>query len=84
VLLTTFVLMKQNRMSKRAELRDQLNLQIDLLAEREITKILQMLRHVCARLGLEADAEAPEIEELAENTAVESLAEDLKDKIPES
>ena len=33
VLLSTFVLMKQNRESKRAEHRQQLTLQIDLLAE---------------------------------------------------
>ena len=44
VLLTTFVLMKQNRMAKRADLRNQLNLQIDLLSEKEVTKILQILR----------------------------------------
>jgi uncharacterized membrane protein len=38
VLLSTFILMKQNRMSRHADHRDHLNLQIDLLAEKEITK----------------------------------------------
>src|ERR1043165_3050516 len=34
VIISTFVLMKQNRMSRRADERDHLNLQIDLLAEK--------------------------------------------------
>ncbi len=83
VLLTTFVLMKQNRMAKRADLRDQLNLQIDLLAEKEVTKILQLLRSMADRMGLEGEAEEPEVKELSQNTAVESLARELRDKIPE-
>src|SRR5947209_17828993 len=44
VLLSTFVLMKQNREAKRAERRQQLTLQIDLLAEQEATKTLQLLQ----------------------------------------
>src|SRR5205823_6209912 len=43
VLLSTFVLIKQNRMSKRADQRAQLDLQINLLTEKEVTKNLQRL-----------------------------------------
>src|SRR5438105_12545372 len=57
VIISTFVLMKQNRMSRRADRRDQLNLQIDLLAEKEITKMLQMQRLVCRKLGIEGIVE---------------------------
>src|SRR3954452_13112612 len=67
VLLTTFVLMKQNRMAKRADIRDQLNLQVDLLAEKEITKMLQMLRAMADHMGLEQEAQEPEAKELSEN-----------------
>jgi uncharacterized membrane protein len=42
VVLSSFTLMRQNRMAKRGELRDHLNLQVDLIAEKEITKLLQM------------------------------------------
>jgi uncharacterized membrane protein len=82
VLLTTFVLMKQNRMSKRAEQRDQLNLQINLLAEKEITTILEMLRAVCDHLGLK-EAHQPEVRELSRHTGVEALARKLRDRMPE-
>lgn len=37
VLLSTFVLMKQNRMQRQSDTRDHINLQIDLLAEKEVT-----------------------------------------------
>jgi uncharacterized membrane protein len=83
VLLTTFVLMKQNRMSKRAETRNHLNLQVDLLAEREITKVIQMLQTVCTHMGLEGQAREREVEAMSRNTAVDVLAQELKDKMPE-
>jgi uncharacterized membrane protein len=83
VLLSTFVLMKQNRESKRAEQREQLTLQIDLLAEQEITKVLQLLQQVCDRLGIKDVLQDPEVKRLAEHTAVDKLAEELKDKLPE-
>src|SRR6266700_661319 len=52
VLLSTFVLIKQNRMSQRADHRSHLDLQINLLAEKEITKVLQLQRLVCRQLGI--------------------------------
>jgi uncharacterized membrane protein len=83
VLLSTFVLMSQNRMSRLGEHRDHLNLQIDLLAEKEITKMLQMQRMLCDHFGLKEIAQDKEVEQLSENTAVEALARDLNQKLPE-
>jgi uncharacterized membrane protein len=83
VMLSTFVLIKQNRMSKRADQRHHLNLQIDLLAEKEVTKMLQMQRKLCSHLGFTDIGEDPEAKELSENTAVDSLAEELKRRLPE-
>jgi uncharacterized membrane protein len=82
VLLTTFVLMKQNRMSKRAEQRNRLNLQIDLLAEREATTMLQMLTRVCERLGIQEGHE-PKVQQLSEETSVDLLARELKERMPD-
>ena len=39
-------------MMRRGERRDHLNLQVDLLAEKEITKLLQMVRAICGQMGL--------------------------------
>jgi uncharacterized membrane protein len=51
VVLSSFILMRQNRMMRRGERRDHLNLQVDLLAEKEITKVLQMVRAICGHMG---------------------------------
>jgi uncharacterized membrane protein len=81
VLLATFILIKQNRMSRRADQRDHLNLQIDLLAEKEITKILQLQRQLCQHFGL-PDANDPESAAMSQHTVVEDLARELEKKLP--
>lgn len=82
VLLSTFVLIKQNRMSQRADQRSHLDLQVNLLAEKEVTKILQMQRLICRRLEIaEADSDT-EVAELSNVTAVENLAHELGKKLP--
>ncbi len=82
VLLSTFVLMKQNRMQQRIDVRDQLNLQIDLLAEKEITKSLQMLRAICEKLEIEPPvAYDRELDEMASTTSVDMLAERIHDDL---
>jgi uncharacterized membrane protein len=82
VLVAVFVLMKQNRMSRRADQRDHLNLQIDLLSEKEITKMLELQRLVCLRLGIDVDRDS-EVQELSKNTAVEDLAQELEQRLPD-
>ena len=83
VLLSTFVLMKQNRMMLRADQRAHLDLQVNLLAEKEITKMLQMQRQVCEKLGCIEAAEEPETVELSQITAVDDLAHQLEEKLPD-
>ena len=81
VLLSTIVLIKQNWMSRRDEHREQLHLQVNLLAEQEITKVLHLQRLICRRLGIgEADAD-PEIVDLSRETAVEHLARELTERL---
>jgi uncharacterized membrane protein len=82
VLLSTFVLMKQNLEAKRAEHRQHLTLQIDLLAEQEATKTLQLVQRICERLGIEGASHDKEMKFLSQNTAVDELADELKSKLP--
>ena len=81
VVLSTFVLMKQNRMAKRADEREHLHLQINLLAEKEITKILQLVSTLCDNAGVAGGKTDPEMLELTQNTAVHDLAEELREQI---
>jgi uncharacterized membrane protein len=79
VLLTSFVLIRQNAIDLRSERRNHLDLQINLLAEKEATSILKILREIADHLEIDVSADA-EREELAEDTAVESIARDLRSK----
>jgi uncharacterized membrane protein len=82
VILSSFILMRQNRMMRRGELRDHLNLQVDLLAEKEITKVLQMVRAICGHMGLTDITRDREIRELSQTTSIESLSQTLEDRLP--
>lgn len=82
VILSSFILMRQNRMMRRGERRDHLNLQIDLLSEKEITKVLQMVRAICGHMGLQNIMADNEVRELSQNTSIESLSKTLEDRLP--
>jgi uncharacterized membrane protein len=82
VILSSFILMRQNRMMRRGERRGHLNLQVDLLAEKEITKVLQMVRAICGHMGLQNIIDDNEIRELSQNTSIESLSKTLEDRLP--
>jgi uncharacterized membrane protein len=82
VILSSFILMRQNRMMRRGERRDHLNLQVDLLAEKEITKLLQMVRELCGHMGLQNIMADKEIRDLSQNTSIESLSQTLEDRLP--
>jgi len=76
VLLTAFVLIKQNRMSTVADRRDHLDLQVNLLTERETTRIIQMLDRVSSHLGIEQHQDA-DSREMGQHIAVEHLVDEL-------
>jgi uncharacterized membrane protein len=79
VLLTSFVLIRQNAIDLRSERRNHLDLQINLLAEKEATSILKILREIADHLDIDVSGDA-EHEELAKDTAVENIARDLRSK----
>ncbi|MEA2899086.1 MAG: hypothetical protein QOJ84_4701 [Bradyrhizobium sp.] len=83
VLLTSFVLIRQNTMDKRSERRNHLDLQINLLAEKEATSILNVVREIAEHLKVEVTPD-PEREELAKDTPVETIARHLRSKEEQS
>jgi uncharacterized membrane protein len=71
IFLSTFVLITQNRMAAAADKRAELDLQISLLAEHEVTKIVAIVSAIAERLGVDHDAE--EVEELKRDVAPEAV-----------
>jgi uncharacterized membrane protein len=62
IFLSTFILITQNRMQRLADRRAELDLQINLLAEHELTQVARLVDGIAAQLGV---ARPPE-QELAE------------------
>jgi len=83
VLMTAFVLMKQNRMSKLADRRAHLGLQINLLTERETTKIIGMLLEIGKRFGIQHKVLDEETNQLSRLLAIETLIEALHSRFPD-
>ena len=83
IFLSMFVLMSQNRMSRQADKRAHLDLQIDLLAEQELTTILRMLRALCVQQGVRVNVPSEQMREQLKDTDVHSLASTLDKRLPD-
>jgi len=68
IFLSTFILITQNRMSIADDRRAELDLQVSLLAEQEITKLVQLVAEISRRLGVE-NADGPDVEEMKQLVA---------------
>ena len=79
IFLTAFVLISQNRQGIIAERRNHLDLQINLLAEQENSKMMAMLSDVMSHLGIVA--KDPEADVLQEATRPEEMAQQIKQTI---
>jgi len=77
ILLATFVLISQNRISEIADQRADLDLQINLLAEYEITRLLTIVDAIADHLGLEVGKD-PEVEELKNEVAPEVVLNEME------
>jgi uncharacterized membrane protein len=77
IFLSTFILITQNRMSAAAERRAELDLQVSLLAEAEITKLVQLVSEIAERLNLPASGEH-EIEEMKKRVAPEAVLDAIE------
>ena len=82
IFLASFIVMRQSRSSRRSDERDHLILQVLLLAEKEITAVLQIQRQMAAKGGLAEVAEDSEIHELSQKTSIDDVAQTLKESMP--
>ena len=81
IFLASFIVMRQSRLSRRSDERDHLILQVLLLAEKEITAVLQIERKLAARAGLSGVAEDAEITQLSQKTSIDDVAQSLKESM---
>ncbi|MEH2368582.1 MAG: DUF1003 domain-containing protein [Nostoc sp.] len=77
IFLSTFVLISQNRLSEESEYRTNLNLQIALLTEHEVTRVLQMLDAIQEKMGIDNDEDS-ELADLEMETKPEDVLTEIE------
>jgi uncharacterized membrane protein len=77
IFLSTFVLISQNRLGEETERRADLDLHIGLLTEHELTRVLQMLDAIQAKLGI-VDHENSELADLEMETKPEDVLAEIE------
>jgi len=77
IFLSLFILISQGRETRQADQRAKLDLQINLLAENETTKLLQMMQELCKAHKL-AIADDPELSEMTAVTSPQHLMEEVR------
>ncbi len=79
IFLSTFILISQNRMTAAAKKRAELDLQINLLAEHEVTRLVALLSAIADRIGVKTEIDA-EVGELKEDVALEAVLDEIEDR----
>jgi uncharacterized membrane protein len=77
IFLSTFVLISQNRMNLQADKRAELDLQVSLLAEHEITRLIVLVTAMARKMGIE-DAFDAEIDELSKDVHPEKVMDTIE------
>jgi uncharacterized membrane protein len=83
IFLSTFILISDNRQARLDERRNHLDLQINLLAEQENTKMIELLVRIADRLGV-AVHQDPELKALKQATHPDELIEQIDESIAKS
>ena len=79
IFLSTFILISQNRMAAESDRRASLDLQINLLAEHEVTKLMTLVSAIAEKMGVESPA-PDEIQELKRDVAPEAVLDALEER----
>ena len=77
IFISTFVMISQNRMAAQADQRADLDLQISLLSEHELTKLLTLVTEMARRMEIPAAQDA-ELDELGQNVSPERVLDRIE------
>ncbi len=80
IFLSIMVLVSQNRAATVDELRDEIDLQVDVRAEHELTKVLQLQTLLLKKSGIDVSKDH-ELKSMLKPEDTEALEEDLEKQI---
>jgi uncharacterized membrane protein len=79
IFLSTFVLITQNRMAAAADKRADLDLQISLLTEHELTRIATLLLDMAKQMGINTDVD-DELQQVQQDVAPDAVLDRIEQK----
>jgi uncharacterized membrane protein len=77
IFLSTFILISQNRMQAEADKRADLDLQVVLLSEHEITNLIKLVRAMAKQMNIQ-EAHNEELAELEQDVHPEKVLDELE------
>ena len=77
IFLSTFVLISQNRMQAAADKRADLDVQISLLSEHEVTKLVAMVAAIADKMGIATEVDG-EVAELKQDVAPDAVLDEIE------
>lgn len=77
IFLSTFVLISQNRAQSTTDKRDDLDLHINLLAEHELTRLIEIVSAIAEKLDVRTGAEQ-EVAEIMKDVAPEVVLKEIE------
>ena len=82
IILATVVLISQNRAGQIADLREEIDLQVDIITEQELTKVAQMISLLLEKNGISMKGDK-ELEEMLKPTNLEKIQKRLAKEVIE-
>ena len=83
IILAIAVLISQNRAAKIDDLREEVHLQINVIAEHELTKVMEMLITLLEKEGVDV-SDDPELKQMLKPTDVGKLQKMVEQQIADS
>ena len=80
IILAIFVLISQNRTAKVDDLREETHLQLNLISEREITKLMKMMALLLEKQGIDLSQD-PELKKMIRPISEEEIEKRLEKEI---
>lgn len=79
IFLSLFVLASQNRMTRHSDQRSQLDLQVNLLSEKEMTAVLVLLQDIAKHMDVNVSLRPDYIRDLAKKTDILKLTRRIEE-----
>jgi uncharacterized membrane protein len=79
IFLASFIVMRQSRLSRRSDERAHLTLQVLMLAEKEVTAVLNIQRQMAQKMGVQELG--ADVAQLSQQTSIDEVAQTIQQSI---